>query len=95
MRKAIVLLVLMACAWTQLQAQQKFNDRPKLVVGIVVDQMRWDYLSVSLTIFLRLLLLDIRVPIQVLLLLSMALVAIPFILMDVRLIVVVMKMLVP
>ena len=45
MRKAIVLLVLMACAWTQLQAQQKFNDRPKLVVGIVVDQMRWDYLS--------------------------------------------------
>jgi len=23
----------------------KFNERPKLVVGIVVDQMRWDYLS--------------------------------------------------
>ena len=26
-------------------AQTKFNERPKLVVGIVVDQMRWDYLS--------------------------------------------------
>ena len=45
MRKTIVLLVLMACALAQLQAQPKFNDRPKLVVGIVVDQMRWDYLS--------------------------------------------------
>jgi arylsulfatase A-like enzyme len=35
----------MVCAWTQLQAQPKFNERPKLIVGIVVDQMRWDYLS--------------------------------------------------
>jgi predicted AlkP superfamily pyrophosphatase or phosphodiesterase len=26
-------------------AQTKFDERPKLVVGIVVDQMRWDYLS--------------------------------------------------
>jgi len=45
MRKTIVLLVLMVCALAQLQAQPKFNERPKLVVGIVVDQMRWDYLS--------------------------------------------------
>ncbi len=45
MKKTIVILVLMVCAWTQLQAQEKFNERPKLVVGIVVDQMRWDYLS--------------------------------------------------
>ena len=27
------------------QAQTQFNERPKLVVGIVVDQMRWDYLG--------------------------------------------------
>jgi arylsulfatase A-like enzyme len=45
MRKTIVFFVLMVCAWTQLQAQPKFNERPKLIVGIVVDQMRWDYLS--------------------------------------------------
>ena len=36
---------MMACALTQLTAQSRFNERPKLVVGIVVDQMRWDYLS--------------------------------------------------
>lgn len=29
----------------QLLAHTGFNERPKLVVGIVVDQMRWDYLS--------------------------------------------------
>ena len=28
-----------------LQAQSQFNERPRLVVGVVVDQMRWDYLS--------------------------------------------------
>ena len=28
-----------------LSAWAEFGDRPKLVVGIVVDQMRWDYLS--------------------------------------------------
>ena len=45
MKKGFVLLVLTVCALTQLWAQPKFNERPKLVVGIVVDQMRWDYLS--------------------------------------------------
>ena len=33
------------CCVSNVSAQEKFNDRPKLVVGIVVDQMRWDYLS--------------------------------------------------
>ena len=32
------------CLTAQLQAHTDFNERPKLVVGIVVDQMRWDYL---------------------------------------------------
>ena len=51
MRKAFVLLALLLCATLQLQAQSaaagrpQFGERPKLVVGIVVDQMRWDYLS--------------------------------------------------
>ncbi|MBO7626665.1 MAG: alkaline phosphatase family protein, partial [Paludibacteraceae bacterium] len=29
----------------QMLAHTGFGERPKLVVGIVVDQMRWDYLS--------------------------------------------------
>ena len=33
------------CYVTECQAQTTFNERPKLVVGIVVDQMRWDYLG--------------------------------------------------
>ena len=32
------------CGATQVWAGTKMNERPKLVVGIVVDQMRWDYL---------------------------------------------------
>lgn len=45
MKKILVLLaVLLSCA-VETSAQGKFNERPKLVVGIVVDQMRWDYLS--------------------------------------------------
>jgi len=36
-------LLLAMCACVQLSAQARV-DRPKLVVGIVVDQMRWDYL---------------------------------------------------
>lgn len=43
-RLFVLLAVLMGCM-AQLAAQGKFNERPKLVVGIVVDQMRWDYLS--------------------------------------------------
>ena len=37
-------LILFALA-TSLTALAEFGERPKLVVGIVVDQMRWDYLS--------------------------------------------------
>ncbi len=44
MKKVLVLLILF-CAVFQLSAQPQFGERPKLVVGIVVDQMRWDYLS--------------------------------------------------
>ena len=51
MKKTIVLLALLLSAALQMQAQStvsgrpQFGERPKLVVGIVVDQMRWDYLS--------------------------------------------------
>ena len=33
------------CTCHAVVAHTDFNERPKLVVGIVVDQMRWDYLS--------------------------------------------------
>jgi hypothetical protein len=45
MKRLFVLLTLTMCLTAQLQAHTDFNERPKLVVGIVVDQMRWDYLS--------------------------------------------------
>ena len=45
MRKQFVLIVLMALSAIQVLAHTGFGERPKLVVGIVVDQMRWDYLS--------------------------------------------------
>ena len=45
MRKQIFLLALMAASFLLAAAQSQFGERPKLVVGIVVDQMRWDYLS--------------------------------------------------
>ena len=51
MKKTIVLLTLLLSVALQMQAQStvngrpQFGERPKLVVGIVVDQMRWDYLS--------------------------------------------------
>ena len=38
-------LVVLLCCTIGAQAEREFNERPKLVVGIVVDQMRWDYLS--------------------------------------------------
>lgn len=41
MKKLIVLPLLLICL---LLSAQSSVDRPKLVVGIVVDQMRWDYL---------------------------------------------------
>ena len=37
-------MLLFVCGATQIWAGTKMNERPKLVVGIVVDQMRWDYL---------------------------------------------------
>lgn len=49
--KKIVVLAVLLCLSFQLMAQSascerpQFGERPKLVVGIVVDQMRWDYLS--------------------------------------------------
>jgi arylsulfatase A-like enzyme len=45
MKKSLIILAFVLCATVQLLAQPAFNERPKLVVGIVVDQMRWDYLS--------------------------------------------------
>lgn len=45
MRKLFVFMLLVTAACFTMQARPGFNERPKLVVGIVVDQMRWDYLS--------------------------------------------------
>ena len=45
MRKILLFIALAACYVAECQAQTQFNERPKLVVGIVVDQMRWDYLG--------------------------------------------------
>jgi len=44
MRKHLLLLLLLLSVATQMWARPKFNECPRLVVGIVVDQMRWDYL---------------------------------------------------
>ena len=41
MKKHIITLLLLICCITAFGARV---ERPKLVVGIVVDQMRWDYL---------------------------------------------------
>ncbi len=43
--KRLLIISIILCASVQLIAQPQFGERPKLVVGIVVDQMRWDYLS--------------------------------------------------
>ena len=42
MRRLIMLLFILIVAWIGVDAQPV--KRPKLVVGIVIDQMRWDYL---------------------------------------------------
>lgn len=42
--KRILAILFFVCFSIQLFAQPKAIERPKLVVGIVVDQMRWDYL---------------------------------------------------
>lgn len=44
MKKHLLSVYLLACSLT-LSAQAFFGESPKLVVGVVVDQMRWDYLS--------------------------------------------------
>ncbi|HEY6901551.1 MAG TPA: alkaline phosphatase family protein, partial [Puia sp.] len=44
-RKPLYLLLLFPLFFAACQSKHKSGvDRPKLVVGIVVDQMRWDYL---------------------------------------------------
>lgn len=43
--KRIFLLAAIALMSLSVQAQAQFGEKPKLVVGIVVDQMRWDYLD--------------------------------------------------
>ena len=45
MKRFLFLICFLLTASLSVCAQDKFTDRPKLVVGIVVDQMRWDYLS--------------------------------------------------
>lgn len=45
MRRIFQTVLLTMCVAAQVAAHTNFNERPKLVVGIVVDQMRWDYLS--------------------------------------------------
>lgn len=41
----MILVALTVTSFLSVAAQSQFGERPKLVVGIVVDQMRWDYLS--------------------------------------------------
>ena len=49
MKKKLLLIVMLVMAAVVAHAAEQqrpaFGERPKLVVGIVVDQMRWDYLS--------------------------------------------------
>ena len=44
MKKSLFVVLLFFAALTA-AAQASFGEKPRLVVGIVVDQMRWDYLS--------------------------------------------------
>ncbi len=43
--KKICVLLLACCLGLTAFGQASFGEKPRLVVGIVVDQMRWDYLS--------------------------------------------------
>ena len=45
MRKLFWCVAALLCVCNTVLAHTDFGERPKLVVGIVVDQMRWDYLS--------------------------------------------------
>ncbi len=44
-KRLLLSLVVLCCAAVSAFSQSEFGERPRLVVGIVVDQMRWDYLS--------------------------------------------------
>ncbi len=44
-KKICLLLALLSAQLTAMASHPEFGEQPKLVVGIVVDQMRWDYLS--------------------------------------------------
>lgn len=55
MRKLLLTICVMVAA-LQVAAENprpQFGEKPKLVVGIVVDQMRWDYLSIYYNRFTR------------------------------------------
>ena len=45
--KKVLFFLVAVCSMLTASAQQRpqFGEKPKLLVGIVVDQMRWDYLS--------------------------------------------------
>ena len=45
MKKVLWLIAALMSVCNLVLAHTDFGERPKLVVGIVVDQMRWDYLS--------------------------------------------------
>ena len=45
MRKTFCIVLLLCLCIAEAVAHTAFGERPKLIVGIVVDQMRWDYLS--------------------------------------------------
>jgi hypothetical protein len=47
MKKTLLVLsfIIYHLSFSSVTAQSSFGEKPKLVVGIVVDQMRWDYLS--------------------------------------------------
>ena len=44
-RKFFGCIAALLCVCNTVFAHSDFGERPKLVVGVVVDQMRWDYLS--------------------------------------------------
>ncbi|MBQ9356297.1 MAG: alkaline phosphatase family protein [Prevotella sp.] len=45
MIRKLFFTVVLFCAAAGAVAQSQFGEKPRLVVGVVVDQMRWDYLS--------------------------------------------------
>ena len=45
MIRRLLFAFVLCCAALCVKAQSQFGEKPRLVVGIVVDQMRWDYLG--------------------------------------------------